>query len=107
MRDSPQYDIKALLLQIAEGDELAFRTVFDHFKAPFHAAAFKMTRSADAAEEIVQETFIALWNKRAQVAAARNPEAYLFKILHNSIYTHFRKLVLEKQLRINVSSQAE
>jgi RNA polymerase sigma-70 factor (family 1) len=102
MSQAPIYNINGLLLQVAEGDEMAFRCVFDHFKAPYYSAAFKMTRSADIAGEIVQEVFISLWDKRKNVGAARNPEAYLMRILHNTIYGHFRKVMLEKRMKQNL-----
>lgn len=101
----PIHDIKTLFTRIAEGDEPSFRTVFDFYKEPFHSAAFRMTRSATIAEEIVQEVFISLWNNRRHIADARNPESYLVKILHNSIYAHFRKLVLDKQLKKNIAAE--
>ena len=104
-KDLP-YDIEILLKQIAEGNESAFRTVFDHYNEPFHATALKMTRSADIAEEIVQEVFVTLWVKRKLVATAKKPEGYLFTILHNSIYTHFRKLAMERKLKSKIR-QAE
>jgi RNA polymerase sigma-70 factor (ECF subfamily) len=94
---------KELLLRVAKGDELAFRAVYDFYKARFHAAAFKMTRSADDAEEIVQEVFITLWNQRTKVGGAQNPVNYFYKILHNTIYSHFRKLAHERQLKLKVA----
>lgn len=105
-KDLP-YDIKTLLKQVAEDDEQAFRRVFDHYKAPFHATAFKMTRSTDIAEEIVQEVFVTLWVKRKLVAIAKKPEGYVFTILHNCIYAHFRKLVLERQLKSKMAQAEE
>jgi RNA polymerase sigma-70 factor (ECF subfamily) len=95
-------DDKALFLRIAEGDENAYRAVFDRYKAPFHSAAFKLTRQTSSAEDIVQEVFILLWTKRALVAAADNPTHYLFTILYNSIYAHFKKIAAESQLRQNL-----
>jgi len=89
----------SLFRQVSEGDENAFRLVFEQYKAPFYTAAYKMVRSAELAEDIVQEVFITFWNKRELVAQADNPEAYLFKMLHNAIYTQFRKLVQERQLK--------
>lgn len=105
-KDLP-YDIKILLRQVAEDDEQAFRRVFDHYKVPFHATAFKMTRSTDIAEEIVQEVFVTLWVKRKLIAIAKKPEGYVFTILHNCIYAHFRKLVLERQLKSKMSQAEE
>lgn len=98
---------KEMLLRVAEGDEMAFRAVYDFYKATFHATAFKMTRSADTAEDIVQEVFVTLWNKRTQIGQARNPLGYFFTILHNCIYSHFRKVMMERQMRQKVSDNTE
>lgn len=92
-------DDKRLFQRIAEGDENAYRSAFDRYKAPFHSAAFKLTRRADVAEDIVQEVFILLWTKRDFVAAADNPVHYLFTILYNSIYASIKKLAAETRLK--------
>jgi len=103
-KDLP-YHIKILLKQIAAGDEYAFRIIFDHYKAPFYGAAFKMTRSAHIAEEIVQEVFVTIWVKRELIAAAGSPADYIFTILHNCIYAHFRKLALERKLKSHLKEE--
>lgn len=95
-----------LAARLAAGDESVFRLLFDQYKAPFHSAAWKMTRDASIAEEIVQEVFVTIWEKRQQVAAAQNPTGYVFTILHNSIYQHFRKLALERRLKKTVGEQS-
>jgi RNA polymerase sigma-70 factor (ECF subfamily) len=107
MQKNLPYNISILLKRVAEGDEQAFRIVFDHYKEPFLATAFKMTHSADTAEEIVQEVFVTLWVKRKLVAIAKKPEGYVFTILHNCIYAHFRKLVLERQLKSKMAHGEE
>lgn len=101
------YDIIILLEQVSQDNEAAFRKVFDHYKAPFYATAFKMTHIAGTAEEIVQEVFVTLWEKRKLAAKAKNPEGYIFTILHNCIYAHFRKLAQERQLKSKVGQAAE
>ncbi len=107
MLKDPLHNIKLLLLQVCEGNEVAFKAIFNFYKERFFAASFRMTHSKDIAEEIVQEVFVNLWIKRAQVAAAINPESYLFTMLHNSIFAHFRKLALEKTLRQTITQQSE
>jgi len=92
-------DEKVLFLRIAEGDEVAYRAAFDRYKAPFFSAAYKLTRRADLAEDIVQEVFILLWTRRHLVAAADNPTHYLFTILYNCIYASFKKTAAETQLK--------
>ena len=107
MPENPRYDIKNLLLHVGEGNERAFKAIIDFYKERFYAASLKMTHSGDIAEEIVQEVFVGLWIKRVQVAAATNPEGYLFAMLHNSIYAHFRKLALEKAMKKKIGQQSE
>jgi RNA polymerase sigma-70 factor (ECF subfamily) len=107
MQKDLSYDIPVLLKQVAQDNEQAFRIVFDHYKELFYATAFKMTHSADSAEEIVQEVFVTLWVKRILIGRAKKPENYLFTILHNCIYTHFRKLVLERKLRSTIAQVEE
>lgn len=110
MQAKDPYDdgiVVPLLRLVAGGDESAFRKVFDLYKSPFYNAAFKMIRSPDLAEDIVQEVFITLWNKRVLIGSQPNPQAYLLKILHNNIYQQFRKLAIEKRLKETVKSQGE
>ena len=107
MPENSRYDIKKLFLHVGEGNELAFKAIIDFYKERFYGASLKMTHSGDIAEEIVQEVFVSLWIKRVQVAAANNPEGYLFAMLHNNIYAHFRKLALEKAMKRNMGQQVE
>lgn len=103
----PPYDIKTLINQMAEGDERAFQALFDDYKERFYAAAFKLIHSADQTEEVVQEVFVTIWVKRELIALSEKPESYLFTILQNSIYAHFRKIVQERRHRLKISGEDE
>ena len=105
-KDLP-YDITLLLRQVAVGDEQAFRLIFDHYKEIFYSVAYKMTRSATIAEEITQEVFVTLWVKRKLIAGAKRPDNYVFTILHNSVYSHFRKLAHEYQFKLKLELEIE
>ncbi len=93
-------DIRVLLNRVAEGDEQAFQAVFEQYKERFYVSAFKMTHSEDRAQEIVQEVFVSIWVKRKLIALAEEPENYLYTILRNSIYAHFRKIVQERRQKM-------
>lgn len=96
---------KKLLQRISEGDEIAFREIYDLYKERFYAAGLKMTRSQDIAEEIVQEVFVSLWMRRSVLLNIENPDSYLFAIVYNSISAHFKKLALEKTMKQRVSER--
>lgn len=52
-----------LVLAVAAGSEDAFGALYDRHAASIHAVALRMTGDRGTAEEVVQETFLALWNR--------------------------------------------
>ncbi|BAV07872.1 RNA polymerase sigma-70 factor, ECF subfamily [Filimonas lacunae] len=106
MQDPSLYEQKQLFTRLASGDETAFRMLFDSYKSRFYAVALKMTRSEYVAEEIVQEVFVTLWVKRDQLPAIEKPATYLFTIVYNSVYAHFKKLAQEKKIEQALTEQA-
>ena len=75
-----------LLKSIAEGDECAFATLFAHYRNRIYTLAFKLTRSNIIAEEIVQDVFLKIWQKGADLITIKNFHAYLFIVTRNHIY---------------------
>jgi RNA polymerase sigma-70 factor (family 1) len=101
----PPYHDKELLRRIAEGDERAFRILFDGYKNRFYAVALKMTRSDTIAEEMVQEIFLKIWQNRTQLVNIDNPDAYFFTALYRQVFRHYKKLSLERKL-LNLIAQS-
>jgi RNA polymerase sigma-70 factor (ECF subfamily) len=93
---------RELLQRIAQEDEMAFRALFDLYKERFYATALKMTRSADIAEEIVQEIFVTIWLRRHALAEVEHPTAYLFTMVYHRVHAHFKKLALEKRVKQHI-----
>ncbi len=58
---------RELLARLREGDEDAFRGLFDRYAPTAKALALRVVRQAHLAEEIVQEAFMAVW---------KNPDGY-------------------------------
>ena len=99
MLDPSLYDGKDLLTRVAAGDESAFKILFDLYKERFYAVALKMTRSDEVAEDIVQDVFMNIWNKRAgNLVNIENPSSYFFTAVYRRVYHHYRKIALEKKL---------
>lgn len=103
METSADHNEIKLLQRIAESDENAFRDLFELYKDRFYAVAFKMSASAYTAEEIVQEVFILLWQKRNLLATVEKPKQYLFTVFYRCIYQHFKSEAIEKKFRTEIS----
>lgn len=68
-----------------------------HF-AELRRAARRITRS-DAADDLVQETFLRAFAARAHFRAGSNARAWLYRILTNTAYSAHRKSVREARMR--------
>lgn len=64
-------DDGALVRRVAGGDEAAFMTLYDRHATLLFGASLRFLRDRDAAAEVVQETFVAAWQRAAQFDAAR------------------------------------
>lgn len=91
MRAVPLYDEKLLLSQAAEGNEKAFSQLFYSFHQELGGYMFYLTKSLPLAEEIVQEVFIKIWEKKEQLISINNFRAYLFTISRNHAFNALRQ----------------
>jgi RNA polymerase sigma-70 factor (ECF subfamily) len=73
--------------------------MYDAHQRPVFAFAFYLTKSRDIAEEITQEAFIRLWEKRTQLGPDTYLLAYLKKITQNLVLDLFRKANRDRNLR--------
>jgi RNA polymerase sigma-70 factor (TIGR02943 family) len=69
--------------------------------------AVGQVRSADTAEEIVQETFLAAVKGRDTFSGQSSERTWLIGILRHKIYDHLRKTCRERTFRADLSTTAE
>jgi len=81
---------KALLLQVAEGDRLAFKRLYDHYWNDLYTLALSFLKSPDWAEDLVQELFLRVWVKRETLPAIDQFKSYIFIMLRNEIISALR-----------------
>jgi len=83
---------KELLELIAENDEGAFAKLFAHYRDRIYSIAFKLTKSTTIAEEMVQDIFLKIWLKRANLNDIQNFSAYLFIVTRNDAYKVLKRI---------------
>ena len=77
---------------------LAFREFFDKTYARVYAYLVKAFDSNNIhLDDIAQEVYVKLWQNRAQIDEEQFLEGYLFKILRNTVISHFRTLAKDKK----------
>jgi RNA polymerase sigma-70 factor (ECF subfamily) len=81
---SSSANLKLWQQQIAcEGDEKAFAELFRHFYDRLLHFCIQYVHSREAAEEIVSDVFVKIWNRRAELEKIVNLEVYLFVAVKN------------------------
>ncbi|SDK73853.1 RNA polymerase sigma-70 factor, ECF subfamily [Pedobacter sp. ok626] len=90
---------EVLLTKLRNGDELAFAQIYNLYRSKMYIYAYNLCKSSETAEEIVQEVFIRLWQKKAQINTELNFSAYLKKITLNHVLNHLKKVAREKSLQ--------
>jgi RNA polymerase sigma-70 factor (ECF subfamily) len=96
MTDTSGYNEKELLQLVVEGDEKAFRSLFDHYRNKIFSIAYRMVKTTAEAEDVVSEVFIKLWVNRRKLAGLVNFNAYINTITRNHIFNHLRRLATEE-----------
>src|SRR6185437_8759843 len=73
-----------------QGDEGAFRQVFDKYYRPVSYFALKILNDDFYAEDIASETFNKAWNARAKFKTARHLENFLYLVTRNGCISYLR-----------------
>ncbi|WP_164974071.1 RNA polymerase sigma factor [Filimonas effusa] len=97
-RVSSEYNELELLKLIADGDENAFREFFVRYREKLYSFVFRITKSAHATEELVQDIFLKCWTNRQAFSAVSNPDGYLFFMARNKSIDYLRKLANESAM---------
>ncbi len=80
-----------LVTRVSNGDELAFRILFHRYRNKLYRFSLRYVKSSAVAEDIVQDTFLKIWEQRQSLQPQLNFEAYLFRISRNQIFNEFKK----------------
>lgn len=83
-------DDTELARRIRKGDRQAFRHFFERYYAFLLHYLERMGVNSAVAEDLVQQAFLIIWERRAQIDPNRSLRAFLFRIGHNRALNHFR-----------------
>jgi len=95
--DQPINNEARLLLQVADGDEKAFSSLYYIYHHRLVIYLYQLTSSREFSEEIVQDVFCKVWDNRKQLPEVKNFQLWLFIVSRNHALNCLRKLVKERQ----------
>jgi len=89
---------------LRKSDESAFTYIYNHYWDKLYYVAYRLLRDTDAAEEIVQEVFMALWKKR-ETLSIQSMNPYLGAMTRYAVYRFLAKQKLSKTKENDVAME--
>ena len=88
-----------LVARLNNSDGEAFEQLYQLYSGRLFGYLIKLVKSEVFAQELLQDTFIKLWNKRENINPEKSFRSYLFRIAENNVYDFFRKAARDKKLQ--------
>ena len=93
---------KNLTKELQLGSELAFTCLYDLYSKQLYRNIFRLVKDEDVAQELLQDLFLKIWEKRADIDPDKSFKSFLYKVAENLVYMHFRRLSKDKRLAENL-----
>lgn len=87
------------IISLKQGDTQAFGLVYDQYSSPLLAKILRMVKDTDAAEELLQDVFLKVWNNREKIDTAQSFKSWIYAIAVNAVYDYYRKLSRDARLQ--------
>ncbi|HOP13207.1 MAG TPA: RNA polymerase sigma-70 factor [Lentimicrobium sp.] len=88
---------KLTLLALRRGDQQVFESVFREYYEPLCIHARRYVVDPEAAEEVVQDMFFKMWDRRDSLVINTSLPAYLFKAVSNHALNYIKYQRLARQ----------
>jgi RNA polymerase sigma-70 factor (family 1) len=106
---SPLSEDLILISAIGKKDKKVFEAFYKKYYKQLFSTAYQYVGQSEAAEEIVHDLFITIWNKADQLNIQYSMKSYLFRAIVNSSLNFIRKekMNAQKQLAWRASHEEQ
>jgi RNA polymerase sigma-70 factor (family 1) len=97
----PLHNEQQLLVKLAEGDEYAFEQLYLIYSPKIYKKILQLVKQVAVAEEILQDVFVKIWEKRETLDNEKSFKSFLYTIAKNLVIDLFRRAALDRQMLQN------
>jgi RNA polymerase sigma-70 factor (family 1) len=102
-----EYSDSTVITLLKQGGEKAFEWLFkSHFES-LHAYAYSFLKDDEMAEEIVQNVFCRIWEKRDQLKTDGSLKAYLYRAVHNESLNYLKHQKVKASFNVYYAGQLD
>ncbi len=91
-----------LVESLQNGDRNAFKSIFVRYHKKLLFYTFTIVKSEGGGKDIVQETFIKLWETRQKLDPDQSLSGYLHVIARNLAFNHLKRAGYDRDLKKKV-----
>lgn len=81
-----------IMQRFRQGDEQAFKRIFDEYSRGWQYDAYGFTHNKDVAEDVVADCCIKLWEKRKEFELLNNIRAFMTVAIRNKCLDHINSI---------------
>ncbi|ERJ59054.1 RNA polymerase sigma factor [Sphingobacterium paucimobilis] len=99
--DSNSVDFE-LLQRLKAGDHAAFEDLYNQHSKKLYWKLQQMVKDPEEADELLQNLFVKVWEKREQIVVQQTFEGYLYRVAQHMAIDYFRKLERQNRMQEEV-----
>ena len=108
MKNTESEQIDFMLRSITlHDDEVAFRYLFEHYYASLCLFAKRFIDDRETREDIVQEVFFHLWERRKQISVTGSAQNYLLTSVRNLCLNYLRRQEVQQPFEDSIFDQPD
>ena len=96
---------KELLRLASEGNKTAFEAIFNRYKDKLYQFTFSLNQSKEVTEDIIQDTFLKLWQEKERLASIEHFSSYLFLMTKNQSINALKRFAKETLILSRLNQQ--
>lgn len=82
---------KKLIQDLKSGDKRALTTLYTDYWKQLYLSSYNLLKDKETCEEIIQDVFIDIWNRRADLEIKVSLKSYLYSCVRYKVFSEFRK----------------
>src|SRR6185503_15958063 len=99
--------MEELLPKIAAGDTEAFKVLYDQYRHRLYGFLYQLTKSHSISEDLLQDTFMRIWEDRERLTVVRDLKAYIFTMVKHRALNSLKRISKEELLIRQMAHQSE
>jgi RNA polymerase sigma-70 factor (ECF subfamily) len=97
---------KELLSSLSKGNENALKFIYQRYWERLFISAYNFLHDKEACEDIIQEVFISLWEKRETVTITTSLPSYLFAAVRYQAFHILKKKIANAEHSVHLELQS-